>query len=867
MMKKIIPIFLVVLMLTQTTAMATDKSELPALIEKHMTGLVDMDRVYKYDYMEFDSIEEEIPQEVFKYHNAVNAVLALGLMEKLPDGTFSEQDAVPFKTFANIIMKLTTGYSAELEEAYALYPDTRYTNFDEAAYYLVGAAGYGVYESRQKGENPRSLLAQQIGLTRGLTFGGEKNITRGELAQMILNTLQIDMIEQTTYGDKETFEKTEGKNLIGEIFDASFVYGTVTAQNGINLYVENSLEKDTISIDRVVYSLNGYKVGDVLGYQVQAVVRNEDNGAKSILGLSVDENDKTLSLALDGNTYTDGRYVYYYDAVNNKEKKQSLAGIEQIILNDESITKEQLIEAIDTVEGEIRFGCTEQGGSYNLVLVRGWSTYVVKSASTMDEKIYLNYGATFKSNDYIDVNDRKYVTIEKAGQLIELKDVIAGSVIDVIENQAGNVVAIVVTDKKITGTITERDNDIIYINGKKYGISSAFEAALENNPTMSDANVGVNGEFKLNKTGKIVSFSSMDAGNKLGLLKEFGRTSKGLNSKTVIKVFTEDNEWKQLELARELVMDGIEDVTEEKAYASMEAAREKVCYAPIRFRLNSEGRVQFLDTALVNDVERKDSESIIKAASYTGETNWTSSAKAEWSGLTDSKYFYTQATTFITIPKDPSKEKEYTISKTSYLTSDMNVTMELYNVDDFFGVGLVVRSGTSTNVIPFANNYSWIVFTGLSNTLNEDGEPIKSIQGFDGSSAKFVQNSYNLNDAELIAMAQTFSPGDLIHISADGKDMLEMEVWCEVENLGVDIGDDTATIAMEGLGTVLDVDPTRNLVKVNVNGQETTWRIHCLGLFDLKQNKGQIITAGDICPGDRVFGIGGFNYMRTLIIR
>jgi len=865
MKKRIIPILLVVLLFTQCIVWASDV-DINALVDQHMTNLVDMDRVFKYDYMRYQtSVEEEITAENLQNHNAAHAMMALGLMNPLDDGTFGENEAVPLKTFAQIIMKLTTGSISEMEEGYEWYPDNRYTTYNEAAYYLVGALGYDVYESKYKGENPRSQVAHQIGLTNGLSFVGEKNITRGELAKMLLTALQMDMVVQTVYGGEEEFEKVIDHTLLKEKFNAAIIYGTVTAQNGLNLYTESPLKADTISIDRAVYNLNGYAVEDVLGYRVQAVVQESDISGYDVLGLTIDERDKTLVLPLGESIYTSGQYLYYTQ--DGKEKKQNLSSLERIMVNDEAVSASALPGLISNSEGEIRLSETVNGGGYTLAVVRKWSTFVVKTASVLDEKIYLDYNATFKSNNYIDVDDNKNVYIKKNGMTVALGDIVSGSVIDVIENKAGNDSTIMVSDSKVSGTVTQTEGNAVVIDGKRYLISKAYIDARVQKPSLPTIKVGGSGTFLLNVGGQIVDYISEGDSYTLGLLKEYGRLGSGLNSKVGVRVFTEDNEWKELELADKITMDGIQGVTSLDAYAKMESGKANIILAPMRFGLNADGRVQFLDTALVNDVERNDSESIIKAATYSGKTNWTSNSKAEWSGLTDSKYFYTQATTFITIPRDPSKEEEYTISNTSYLTAEMYVNMDLYNVDDFFGVGLVVRSGSSTNVTPFKSNYSWIVFTGLTDTVNEDGEAVKTIHGFDGSNAKFIQNSYTLNDADLITLAQTFSPGDLIHISADGKDMLEMEVWCEVENLGTDIGDDPSTEAMEGLGTVLDVDPARKVVKVNVNGQETTWRLHCLGLFDRTLNKGQIITAGDIRPGDRVFGIGGFNYMRTLIIR
>ena len=803
-MKKIIPIFLVVLLFGQSTTFAAEV-DLDALIRHHMTDLVDMERVFKYDYMQYQSdIQDEVITETLKQHNAVHAVMALGLMETLENGTFGENEAVPFKTFANIVMRLTTGLMDELEEAYAAYPDTRYTTFHEAAYYLVGAVGYDLYADKRGGEHPRSQVAASIGLLKELDFAGEKNITRGELARMIFNALQIDMVVQTTFGNEEEYEKIKGHTLLSEKFNAALVYGMVTAQNGLNLYTEATMKEDTISIDRASYRLNGYQPGDLLGYRVQAVVCEADDGKYDVLGITVDEKDETIDLLLGGSVYTSGNYLYY--EADGKEKRVNLAALERIMLNDVMTSADELIAALPNAEGEIRISQTERGGSYTMAVVRSWSSFAVKMVSVLEDKIHLDHKATFNGKTYID--------------------------------------------------------------GKAYEISSAYLSAQKQDTALPSLTVGKTGTFLLNRGGKIVSYKAEGDRYILGLLKEYARLGSGLDASVGVRIFSEDNEWKELKLAEKLTLDGISDVSDTDAYTILEKNKDKVCFAPVRYELNGDGKVRFLDTAIVNDVERNDASSIIKASTYSGKINWTSDGEPKWSGLTDSKYFYTPSTKFIIMPRDKDKEQDYSIGNKSFLYSEMTVTMDLYNADAFNEVGLIVRSGSASSILPFRGNYSWMIITGLSEGVDNDGNPATILNGFESSGAKYVLSSFLLDDSELTETAKSFKKGDLVHFSADGKTMLQMELWCPADEVMTkDIGNVDTTEAQEGLGTVLDVDPNRNVVKVSVNGDESTWYIHCLGLYDRARNKGSVITAGDISPGDRVFGLGGNNYMRVLIIR
>ena len=470
-----------------------------------MTGLVDMERVFQYDYMrreQQDTVEVDTV-EILQHHNAVHLVLALGLMDTLPGGVFSEQEAVLYKDFAKIVYQLNTGRTENTEEKYDLYPDNQYTTFNDAVYYLVGAMGYDVYESAQKGDNPRMQIALKIGLLEGLTFVGEKNITRGELAKMLYNALGTDMVVQTQFGAMEEYEVAKGKTLLTERFDAALVYGTVTAQNGLNLYAEESLEDDTISIDRVVYGLNGNAPGDILGYRVQAVVRLDEE-ENTLLGITVDERDETIALPLDDSVYTDGRYFYYVS--EGQEEKQELADLERVMVNDELVPVDELAGLLGTTEGEIRFSKTARRGNYTLAVVRSWSSYIVKSVSTLEDKIYLDNDATFKGNSFIDVGRRKQVFVEREGQAIQYGDITAGSAIDVIENRAGDAITLLVSNKTVSGSITSREGNTVYVDGRAYPLSASYVAAREKDPTLPTLNPGQTGSFLLNASGRIVSY-------------------------------------------------------------------------------------------------------------------------------------------------------------------------------------------------------------------------------------------------------------------------------------------------------------------------------------------------------------------------
>ena len=833
------------------------------IIDKYLTDKADMDRVYHYDYVERKNTNTVEESEEIKYKNAVSVVTELGIMSYDSKGKFNEDNIVPYSDFASIIYEMNTGIkSEEVSRLYDAFPQSEFATQHDAAYYLVGILGYDLYDSRYNGDNPRSMNAQKIGLTDGISFVGNKNITRGEFAQMIYNALLTDVLEQVSFGDNSDFEIIEGNNLLKHLYDMQIVFGTVTCQNGFDLYSSDNLEEDEIKIGNALYTIDAEdNLMDNLGYRVVALSKL-DSAKKSYTHIKFvmrDMEDETISLGTDDvlGVY-DGSLHYIY---NGQEKKLGLNKIKRAIVNGQSKTVENLETVLNSFEGEVRL-CASEGDSIDSIIVFDYETFKVYGNSLWSEQIMLDDGRTFKEKAYIDVSDDVVKHIYKNGFLSEITSIKVGDIVSVVANPSYTHVIIHASDRTITGSVDEISDDGLVIGGIMYKVSREYEKSRASNSKLPQLKLGTKGTFMLDVGNRIVNYSSDGGEYTLGIMTKIGSEENGFENSYAVRIFTQANKWINFELGEKLVLDGTTLSTED-AYVELTRIAPNVCNAPVRFKANSRNEITFLDTKREASAEAGDHEQISFAASQDVKPNWTRT----WLRISfiSCKYTMFPGVGTFSIPLDPEDEDEYYYGPFS-TASDEVISLNFYNVDEFDTANLIVKTST----MPAADGYTYpVVIEKLYKYVNDDGEISTGIMGYDGAvDTNWGNVKIKTSDSIEEEVAQ-LKVGDVIRPVMSGTEMVgyQLEVrTSEGEHLK-DYTDDLDGEFTKTIGAVVGVDPSRKLVKVECEGDTITYFPLSISLYDTKENKVHAIEFSDIVEGDRIYCRCILLFGRMLIIR
>jgi len=857
MIKRILALTIVLSILCTSFAFAEDRST-QELYELYMNDITDINRVYKYDLAAGKGTSEDGGEQL-TYKNAVSAVLALELMSVQADGLFNEAGAVPLKDFARMVMKLAAGSTEAFQNNYDDYPDNRYTTFDEVAYHLVGVLGYDVYEVKYQGDNVRALIANEIDLFEGVDYSGAKNITRGELAQVLMNALQIDLLEQASFGENISYEKTEGNNLLYSRFDSVFVTGLVTAQYGININSTSVPEEGTIEIDGAAYYLDSVDITDMLGHTAFAVAKIDKAGKYRLVSIVVDEADESLTMDIaDVDDIRNGT-LYYKDA-SGKELAKKVSKLRRISVNGDTLATTDLSDVLFDYEGELRI-CVDIDTKEVFAYITCMDTFKVFGVSPeISERIIFDHGSKYEGNGYISFAGKKLYII-KNGKDAALADIGYGSIISVIENSDKSEMKLLVSDVVVGGEIESIDGDDYYIGGEAYKLSAAYDTFRKTDSSLPEIKLGLSGDFYLDYAGRIASFASDGASYKYGYLRGISTDGGALASKCMAKIYTQDNEWKIFDLADKLTLDGISGISAKDAVASIKNYGEGIDNL-IRYKLGGGEKINFIDTVKMEDEELSDPDAMSHDASWTGAFNWTVASKTMQS---IGQYVITSKTRMFNVPSDRDAEDEYSYAASPTFTENTNGDLRLYNLNEFFVPSTIIRiTGASAD---YSANHAYMVVTRLSQGLNEDGEPTLMIEALDGQTAPLWETKKYIVSDSILEQARQLKPGDILQFAANSKTLTGFEITVPADKYAVDKEVVAGGSFVKGMGTVLAVDPEMGHVKVQTGENIMTVYTQSLGLYDSKEQKGYNISDGEIEVGDRMFFGGGYGYMRCLVVR
>lgn len=856
MIKKIIALFTLTCVLCTSVAFAEDRS-LEELYEMYMSDVADINRIYKYDLAAKTQAGNDL--EELKHRNAVNTVLTLGLMQHNEEGRFNEEGMVPLKEFAKIIMTLAADSVDVFSQNYEEYPDNRYLTQDEAIYYLVGVLGYDAYEVKYPKENARSYIAHDLRLFNGITYAGSKNITRGELAQLIYNALNTEILSMSGYGNTIEYEKNDGNTLLYNRYDAVFVSGMVTEQYGINIDSEKASKENTIEIDGADYYLDDVAAPDLLGHTAFAIARADGLDRYRLLCIDYDQNDETVSIDIADIKDIKSGTIYYIEP-DKSEKKVKTSGVKRIVVNNAILATTDIKEVIFEHQGEVRI-CNNIYTDEQTVYISDLPTYKVYGISPeISEKIYLDHGALWKDETYIDLQNMN-VHVIKNGKEATLNDIKAGNIISVAENAHGTDIKIIVSDEVVSGYIEEMADDIYYIGGDSFQLLDCYNEFRLADENLPEIKLNTEGDFLLDYTGKIASFVSTSTDFNLAYMRNIGSQGSNLSTKYMVRLFTTDNEWKNYELEDKVTLDGKTGVLASEAVSSIQNYGEGIDNL-IRYKLSSDNKIKFIDTVRDMEEEEKDLHAMRYHGSWTGTFNWTAGNKSH---KCIGAYVGTSETKVFTVPKDVEDEDEYLYAPTPSFSEKEFANLKMYCVNDFMVPSVIISEKGASGSLE--NGLKFMVVTKLLHAFDEDGNDSLVVEAFDGSTIPNWQLKKYFVSKAALDVASALKAGDVI-LTAGTIDRIDsIEVTAPVAKWNEDIVITPGASYIKAMGTVINVDAKAKFLRIRTGEEEHTILIQSLGLYEKLTGNTYNIGPEEVQIGDRVFFGGQSGRARCLILR
>ena len=337
---------------------------------------------------------------------------------------------------------------------------------------VTSVLGYSIMAEKKGGWSSGYLsVGSQLGLLRGITC--ENEITKGDLALLIANALDVHLLKEVVSGGETAYEidkdATLRQSLMDETGDATLYKreGVVLATAYSYLISEvPDLNNDEVLIDGVTYKTGSSNAADFLGQEVVFYAK-EHSGQKPEI-VSIRRSVRTEITSIDGGDflYFDQSRVVYFEQ-NGKEKSIQIPGC-QFLLNGVPITKDEAM-AISSINGRVDV-VLNNGADLNCVMIWNYSSHPVsvshKGLVYFKEGYALN-GKNFLNID-LDEENVKFVVLSAEGALISPDEIQAGDIVSVYADVGGSRYTIYVSNEKATGTITMQDDESVTVDGTAY---------------------------------------------------------------------------------------------------------------------------------------------------------------------------------------------------------------------------------------------------------------------------------------------------------------------------------------------------------------------------------------------------------------
>ncbi len=610
-------------------------------------------------------------------------------------------------------------------------------SYAEAVTILVRAIGYEP-QAQSKGGYPTGYLVagNSTGLTSGVTVAAARSkdtITRGEVAKLAYNSLNINLMEQTGFGSNEKYEITD-ETLLTSKHDAKLVSGKVTAV-GSSALEGTGVNKDEIMIDDKVYNIGNADIRNVLGLNVDAYISTASKTKDTVVAIVPGENKNAITTikADDLDSVTSSLITYLN---GNKKTKIQIPSGSYVVYNGMATDADDL-KMIDS--GYITV--VENDKNKKIVFINETENYVVDEVISTSGRVIDKYGKAPLILDE-DNEDTTFI-IEKDSKVIKPSELKEWDVLTVTVSKDKSLVYGTVTNSTVEGSVEEKNTDTVTISGKEYKVAANYPNEIK----LKDEGI-----FYLDNEGKIAAFNEANVISKdYAYLVNMGTTT-GLSSTLKLEVLTSEGKLATLNAASRIKVDG---KTHTSPSSAMSAIGDKGQL--ITFKTNSNNEI--------TEIKRSTESEEINENKFTlnfSEENVKYSSKNSKLLANAMKVTIDNNTVVFDIPASSEDGEDYSVTDKSFFADGDSYDVIVYDVSEDLVAGAVIVTSSENKASEESNI---VVVDRLSTTKDEDGNSVVKLYGFqNGEKVTFTSD----NDI-FTKGSSNLENGDIIQIKADSK--------------------------------------------------------------------------------------------------
>lgn len=762
---------------------------------------------------------------------ATSVLSALGIVEGKSEGVFAPADALTRAEMATLVLRMMgmnmqgggkTIFTdvpqshwayANISAAYEMgivngvsadtfMPDGTVT-YAQAVKMVVCALGYGV-QAEASGGYPTGYLskAAQLDILGGVGRGGD--MTRGDMAVLLYNALDVPLLEKTAYGEEEhTYTDERNETILSYYLKIKLDTDTVAVTPMASMVSPApSILKDEVITAKGIRMLAGESdAQNLLGVRADIYTREDAITEKPyILAIVPRSSSRVTEIPaqnLDTGKTNAGTIVY--EDTEGKERRTDIKGATLVWNGRVATMEDATLSTIDV--GNIRL--VENNGNVDLVIAEKYDNFIVDFVNKETDKVYFKDGKGSLELDFTD-NAKMIVLTDEKGKALTLDDLAEWDVMSVAQN--GDVIRAYRSYIKASGKITEISDDEVVIEGKTYKIAKSMDKAL--------LTVGKDAAYYLDFTGAVAAMDDSYAAKwSYGWVKQ-AAYAKGLDGKLQLKIFCEDATWKVFTLADRVEFNGSSATADDVAAPDTETGNDvyKNGHAPKLFDATGTFIPQLVAyeaageeiTALhtaenLTDPKTFDDDDKIggafsmdwyvnsQNAAYNGgkiaRFNNTKLGENILNEITEHSFvffgrvFAGDKTKMFVIPADTEDEKQYKMrAKSSFGLEQYRDTpcISFYDVNDkYFCNAMVIRNDISSTAMSDTYPEPKVavgIVTGIIQALNEDGMATTAIRlkSYTGADVTLYAEDPDFRCLYRYANADITKDPDWYAVSADG---------------------------------------------------------------------------------------------------
>lgn len=422
---------------------------------------------------------------VSPYQEEIDLVVRLGIMSAITSAEttdFFPQEKLTYYDYAETLKNLTKYSSIDVS---ALQGVENIVTCGTVIKDMITLLGYN-YFAEVNGTS-FAALADEYGITEGISLNDTAAITREQFAKVLANTLETDMLT-VKISDVVAYEVVEGNTLLSAM-DVEEIKGWVNAAEDINMYGLGKVADGKVQIDAIEYLAGMSGAENYLGRYVTAYVQGEDDDEKTIVKIDVNEKKDNFLVVLDNNieSVTKDRIEYYETDSEGKQigksKTEKLSQNGNVIYNGKFAgTVASVNESLLTPKnGEIKLADTDFDGTYDVIFVWDYVTYVVEQVS--GTRVFL-----MDNKGILDLDDEKKnikLTIDDIKSNVD--ELSKWNVLSVAKTLDEDMYTVKASSKNVSGVYITNDEDYVVLeDGTKFIKDKSFFGDLE-----------LRGEYKL----------------------------------------------------------------------------------------------------------------------------------------------------------------------------------------------------------------------------------------------------------------------------------------------------------------------------------------------------------------------------------